>query len=135
MPAPKKSSSKANGKATTTLAVGTPVAIAPAAAAPAKMNGNGKPAASNGKATAAGMTQVVAQIDVGFGNRLMIRGQGAGLSWTSSQPMQWQNGTWIWQTPSAENFEFKVMLNDKVWQQGFNLQAKAGQKIVFRPHF
>lgn len=128
MPTPKKSTVKSSAAKKT--AVGEPVALPkekPAKAAKPAAKVEDKPQ---------GMTSVVAQIDVGFGNHLTIRGFGAGLSWGKSQPMKWENGAWTWQTTQAsEDFEFKTLLNDRVWQQGLNLKAKAGQKTVFRPHF
>jgi hypothetical protein len=85
--------------------------------------------------SATGTTQVVAQADVGFGNNLTIRGEGAGLKWNTGAAMEYNNGAWSWQTTSKDNFEFKVLLNDEVWQQGENLHAKAGTKVVFKPVF
>ena len=86
-------------------------------------------------AKAATGTQVIAQIDVGFGNVMSIRGQGAGLSWDKGQTLQWTNSAWAWTTSSKENFEFKVLINDQIWAQGENMTAKAGSKVVFKPTF
>ena len=80
-------------------------------------------------------TQIIAQIDVGFGNHLTIRGSGAGLNWSSGENMMFCDGVWFWKTSSKEGFEFKVLLNDKIWQLGENLIAKAGQKVAFTPQF
>ena len=80
-------------------------------------------------------TLVVAQIDIGFGNHLTIRGQGANLNWHTGQAMTWQDNAWVWKTPSKDTFEFKVLINDQVWQQGENIMATAGSKVVFTPRF
>jgi len=99
-------------------------------------------AASRSSKTAAPMppssavrTEVIAQIDVGFGNTISIRGAGAGLSWEKGQPMAWTGDSWHWNTNSKENFEFKVLINDQTWMTGENLNAKAGSKVVFKPIF
>jgi PTS HPr component phosphorylation site len=48
------------------------------------------------------MTIIEAKMDVGFGNALFIRGQGAGLSWDKGQPMNCADGTtWMWSGLSA----------------------------------
>lgn len=83
----------------------------------------------------AAKTEVIAQVDVGFGNTLSIRGLGAGLSWEKGLPMEWSEGAWTWTTSNKENFEFKVLINDSSWAQGENLHAKAGTKVVFKPTF
>ena len=132
MPVPKKSTAKTPARSTSSTKTmsnsSTAVAELPQ-----------KPKAQQSKASQvsapAGTTQVVAQIDVGFGNKLTIRGQGAGLRWNAGQPMLFQNNAWTWSSNSKENFEFKVLLNDEVWQQGNNILAKAGSKVVFRPQF
>jgi hypothetical protein len=48
------------------------------------------------------MTVVQAKIDVGFGNSIFIRGQGAGLSWDKGLPLTCIEGSaWVWSTRQA----------------------------------
>jgi hypothetical protein len=99
-----------------------------------------KSAPKSSKGTSAPMsaavrTEIIAQVDVGFGNTISIRGMGAGLSWDKGQPMAWTGDAWHWNTNSKENFEFKVLINDQTWMPGENLHAKAGSKVVFKPAF
>jgi len=92
-----------------------------------------KPAAK--KTSTAKKAAVVAAIDVGFGNRLTIRGEGAGLSWTTGQTMDWQDGQWVWKPAKTGAFNFKVLLNDEVWSQGENVAADGKKEIVVTPQF
>ncbi len=140
MPAPKKSNSKKSSCCASQAGSScqSSIAVAELPEKPQSQKSNFSkmnPFAPKASKSTSGATQVVAQIDVGYGNSLSIRGQGAGLSWEKSQPMEYQNRTWVWTSDSKENLEFKVLLNDQVWQQGSNVQAKAGSKVVFRPVF
>jgi hypothetical protein len=141
MPAPKKSTAKSTStaktatKPTATSAGNVAVAELPVKAAPVAKPTTSKTEATPKATKAAQTTQIVAQIDVGFGNRLTIRGSGAGLNWQSGQTLHWQNSAWVWSSNATEAFEFKVLLNDEVWAQGENLRATPGQKIVFKPQF
>src|SRR5262245_27675864 len=54
-------------------------------------------------------TQVVARVDVGWGNTLIIRGDGAGLTWSKGVPMNCFNGsTWVWLSPANGRVTFKL---------------------------
>ncbi len=125
MAAPKKTTSakktvtkKASAAASSTIAVAEPKASAPTT-----------------KKSSTGTTKVVAQIDVGFGNSLYIRGNGAGLSWEQGKLMSWSDGAWSWSSPSKQDLEFKVLVNDQTWANGDNCTVKAGQTISFVPQF
>lgn len=82
-------------------------------------------------------TKIDAKIDVGFGNALFIRGQGAGLSWDKGQPLACLDGiTWRWTSASpAEPVEFKLLLNDQIWAAGENLKVQPGQELQIVPSF
>ena len=80
-------------------------------------------------------TTVVANIDVGFGNRLFIRGNGCGLTWDKGIEMSLVNGNcWKWESKdpnNTTNFEFKILLNDELWSTGDNYLAnKATMEIT-----
>lgn len=82
-------------------------------------------------------TVVEAKVDVGFGNRLFIRGQGDGLSWEKGTLMECRdNSTWVWSTTEAtDKVECKVLLNDQVWAQGDNLSVAPGESRQTVPVF
>ncbi len=83
------------------------------------------------------VTSVNANIDVGFGNSLFIRGEGAGLSWEKGQPLRCVDGTtWNWSTTRAQDkVVFKLLLNDRVWAIGGDSVVQAGHGIDISPNF
>jgi hypothetical protein len=79
---------------------------------------------------------IEAKIDVGFGNKLYLRGEGLGLSWSQGIPLTCVDGkTWKWTGETKEQLKFKLLLNDQVWSQGENLVAAPGQKLEISPAF
>jgi hypothetical protein len=109
------------------------------APAPTDVRAAAKSKTGAGKANAAApaVTLVEAHINVGFGNALYIRGQGAGLSWEKGLPLVCVNdSTWTWATDQAsEVLQFKLLLNDQVWAQGEDLNVGPGQKVETEPVF
>ena len=94
-----------------------------------------KPAVKKTSAKAA-VTTIKAKVDVGFGNNLFVRGQGAGLSWERGTPLVCVDGqTWSWSTPTADKLTFKVLLNDAVWAQGEDVVADPGKQVEISPRF
>lgn len=83
------------------------------------------------------LTTVRANIDVGFGNSLYIRGTGDGLSWDEGTPLECIDAsTWAWSTTKAgSKIEFKLLLNDTVWAQGENITVTPGDSIQTSPAF
>lgn len=82
-------------------------------------------------------TTIVAKIDVGFENTLVIRGDGPGLSWDSGVTMENLGpDTWQWSTTKANNeFEVKFLVNDDTWCDGENLVVKPGSSVGITPAF
>ena len=82
-------------------------------------------------------TEVQANIDVGFGNQLFIRGQGDGLTWDKGLPLACvAPGIWRWSTQAAnQELVFKLLLNDEVWSQGEDWKLPAGERIEIEPSF
>jgi hypothetical protein len=82
-------------------------------------------------------TTITAQIDIGFGNTLHIRGEGPGLSWDRGVLMncvaddQWQ----IVLAESARPIVFKFLVNDLTWSAGEDYSAKSGAALVLTPSF
>ena len=94
------------------------------------------PDARQARATRAAPTTIEAHVDVGFGNNLYIRGQGAGLSWEQGLPLKnVDSGTWQWSTKAGEKVTFKLLINDAVWAQGSDITAAPGQKVEISPSF
>ncbi|MDR2737842.1 MAG: hypothetical protein LBB18_02770 [Puniceicoccales bacterium] len=84
--------------------------------------------ASQGNETNAGESvKIVADIDVGFGNFLYIRGDGCGLSWDKGvmmTPVDDRHWQWKCGCDSVNGcFEFKVLINDEIWSVGENYVA------------
>lgn len=81
-------------------------------------------------------TTIEAKIDVGFGNNLFLRGQGAGLSWDRGIPLTCVDGkTWQWSAKADDKLTFKLLINDTVWAKGGDLVATPGQKVEVAPAF
>ena len=82
-------------------------------------------------------TAIIAQVDIGFGNVLHVRGEGAGLSWEKGVAMenvaadQWRlplNGV---SAPVA----FKFLINDVTWNSGEDYVIVPGTTVTFTPTF
>jgi len=83
------------------------------------------------------VTTIEANVDVGFGNRLFIRGQGDGLSWEKGLPLTCQEASrWVWSSEHARGqVMFKLLLNDERWAQGEDVKVEAGETIEVVPVF
>ena len=96
-----------------------------------------KKATASTKKAAKKVTRIVANVDVGWGNMLYIRGEGAGLSWEQGVPMLCENGTeWHWTAETdAEPISFKFLVNDEIWAAGENVTINAGDVHISTPTF
>lgn len=82
------------------------------------------------------VTRIIANVDVGYGNTLYLRGEGAGLSWNKGVPLDNLGGDqWSWSTTSAGNILFKFLINDNVWSTGDNLTVTQGDTFISTPTF
>ncbi|MDR1890591.1 MAG: hypothetical protein LBQ23_00190 [Puniceicoccales bacterium] len=74
-----------------------------------------------------GSVKIIAKADIGFGNRLYIRGDGCGLSWNKGMEMKSiDDSHWQWEckdVATRRHFEFKVLINDEIWSTGENYVA------------
>jgi membrane protein involved in colicin uptake len=122
---------KAVTKKAATKKVATKKTAAPkkAAAPKPKATKKAKPAVSE--------TSIIANIDVGFGNSLFIRGNGAGLSWESGTELKNISDTeWSFTTAGAsDELAFKFLLNDEIWADGEDLTVAAGKTSISSPTF
>lgn len=88
-------------------------------------------------ATPAVVTMITALIDIGFGNTLHIRGEGAGLSWDRGLPMecvadnQWR----VALGESGRPLAFKFLVNDLSWSTGTDYVVEAGTSVTLEPTF
>jgi hypothetical protein len=82
-------------------------------------------------------TTIVAAVDVGFGNALTLRGEGAGLSWDTGLALACTAADrWTIKLPAAATpLVFKFLINDSVWSGGENFTLAAGADAVFSPVF
>ena len=83
-------------------------------------------------------TRVVVRFDTGLDHHLFIRGQGAGLCWDKGLPLSNQ-GTdcWVWETnqPIPESCEFKILIDDKVFEEGPNHRLMDREICTIQPEF
>lgn len=80
---------------------------------------------------------MVAQIDVGFGNTLYIRGEGPGLSWEKGVPLDCVADD-KWSVSLAETSKpvvFKFLINDQTWCTGDDYVARPGTTLTVTPIF
>jgi len=85
---------------------------------------------------AAAPITIEAKVDIGFGNNLFVRGQGAGLSWERGLPLEnVDSRTWRLTVPAKDKVQFKLLLNDTVWAQGDDVVAAPGKKVEVTPAF
>ncbi len=107
----------------------------PAAKAPAKKTA----VATRKKAavTEPPATFISAQIDIGFGNHLTLRGDGPGLSWDRGLVMD-NVGHSLWTAAlkgAKAPVTFKVLVNDLTWSTGPDYVVEPGQSITVYPSF
>ena len=83
------------------------------------------------------VTLITARVDVGFGNHLTLRGEGAGLN--LKEGLRLENiGSDHWQVSlpgTAGPIRFKFLLNDELWCEGEDFVAVAGGLATFTPTF
>jgi hypothetical protein len=132
-----KSASKSGAKKKTTAATvqsttPTPVAMLAPSPAPVQAPAPLRPVAATPIATT-----ITARIDVGFGNALFVRGEGAGLSWEQGLPME-NVASDLWRIVLAESaraYTFKFLINDVTWSTGPDFSAACGTSVMLTPEF
>ncbi len=82
-------------------------------------------------------TKITIKYDTGFSNHFTIRGKGANLNWEKGQPLKnVKQDEWVWETDAPfTHCEFKVLINDRVYENGENHQINAGDSLLYTPHF
>lgn len=80
---------------------------------------------------------LIANVDVGFGNTLYVRGEGPGLSWDKGTPLE-NKAADRWQISIAGTnapVVFKFLINDQVWSLGEDYVAAPGSSASLSPVF
>ena len=82
-------------------------------------------------------TVITAQIDVGFGNTLFLRGEGPGLSWESGVPLECvADDKWSFSLAKVDKpVVFKLLVNDLTWCTGEDYVVQPGSEVVVTPAF
>jgi hypothetical protein len=85
----------------------------------------------------ASSTKITAQIDVGFGNTLYLRGDGPGLSWEKGLVLDCvADDKWsISFLDASEPVVFKFLINDQTWSLGDDFVAPPGADLTVSPTF
>jgi hypothetical protein len=83
-------------------------------------------------------TQIIVQCDVGFSNNVYLRGEGPKeLNWSKGVPLKnVKANEWIWETDGRfQDGQFKVLVNDQVFELGENHKLSPGASIRINPKF
>ncbi len=83
------------------------------------------------------VTVITANIDIGFGNALYIRGEGASLSWDVGTLMTCVKGdAWSITLPeTSKPIIYKFLINDLTWSADPDYIAESGKKNALKPTF
>ncbi len=83
------------------------------------------------------VTTITARVNVGFGNALYLRGDGAGLSWNRGVQLTCMSANeWLITIPeSARPVLFKFLINDSTWSVGPDYSVIPGTSTVLSPTF
>lgn len=83
------------------------------------------------------VTTISANVDVGFGNTLYLRGEGPGLSWEKGVRMECvADDRWsLAFGESARPFVFKFLINDQTWSAGPDYTVSPGTTVMLSPTF
>lgn len=82
-------------------------------------------------------TKVIIKYDVGYANDLYIRGKGANLNWDKGLKLKnLKHDEWVWETDVPFSAcEFKVLINDRIYETGTNHTLNSGSAITYSPRF
>lgn len=82
-------------------------------------------------------THLTIKYDAGYSNTLHIRGSGAHLSWDKGIPLKnIKANEWIYEIDIPfTDCEFKILINDCIYEEGENHRLHAGSMIIHTPHF
>ncbi len=81
---------------------------------------------------------IVIHYDAGYGNTLYIRGNTSPLSWNRGQKCKNVNAnTWVYEMECrwTGKVEFKILINDSTWENGYNHSVETGYMYDLFPSF
>ncbi|GAA5047899.1 hypothetical protein GCM10023259_023010 [Thermocatellispora tengchongensis] len=85
------------------------------------------------------LTTIRVHKDVGYGNKVTIRGSAAPLSWTAGQDCANRaSDLWVCTVagiPSGTSFQYKPLINDTTWSQGGDYTTTGGSTVDITPTF
>jgi predicted alpha/beta superfamily hydrolase len=93
---------------------------------------------SDGTPDLAGLpaAHVVVHYPTGFGHRISLRGDGAGLGWDVGHDATWTLGDrWTLDLRPAKTIELKPLFDDATWARGANWTLAPGQTLDVWPTF
>lgn len=130
-------SSKSPAPATKSASAIKPASAAKSAKAPAKKKAPAPVPTVAAVAAKPLTTTITAQIDIGFGNALHIRGEGPGLSWDKGLLMNCvADDRWSVELPeSSRPIVFKFLVNDLTWNTGEDYSVAPGSNVTLVPTF
>ncbi len=80
--------------------------------------------------------RVAVEVQTSGDHQFFIRGTGPGMSWDKGIELKKVNGKVVFEVPADCNeFEYKVLLDDKKWEEGSNHKATPGKTQVISPVF
>jgi hypothetical protein len=83
-------------------------------------------------------TRIVVRFDTGPGHHLFLRGSAAPFCWERGLPMSNQGSDlWVWETkgPIPAHCEFKVLIDDQIFEEGPNHRLVGKETCTIRPVF
>jgi hypothetical protein len=80
--------------------------------------------------------RICVRCDVGFGNHLTIRGNACGLCWCKGLPLCNKGADcWCWGSEKPLCGEYKLLINDEIWEEGENHRFSPGTVQKITPKF
>lgn len=93
--------------------------------------------ASRRNTTPPSLTVIAARSDIGYGNKMFLRGTGPGLSWESGTPMvNTDSDLWTLDILGATGTIYcKFLINDEKWSAGPDYMLEPGSQLEVTPLF
>jgi hypothetical protein len=89
------------------------------------------------KKTRPSKTTLTVKYDCGYNNFIAIRGCGSNLSWDKGTPLKnVKNNEWVFEFDAPfKKIEYKVLINDTIYESGANKTLHEGKNHEHTPHF
>ena len=96
-----------------------------------------EPAASRRGTAQPSLTVIAARSDIGYGNKMFLRGTGPGLSWEFGTPMvNTDSDLWTLDILGATGTIYcKFLINDEKWSAGPDYMLEPGSQLEVTPLF